>query len=368
MNAASAPRDPSAADPVRWGYIMPAEWSPHEGTWISWPHNPDTWPGHLAEVEAFYVELIAAIARDEFVHINVQDENRRDQIQKLFAENPFRDHIRTWVIRTNDAWCRDYGPTVVIRRGGPTTMPTRLGIDWQYNAWGGKYPPYDDDNAAARRMAAAIGLDCLSGGLFVEGGALDVNGDGWLLTTASCLLNPNRNRDVSREFLEDRLRAMLGVREILWLGGSLAGDDTDGHIDNLVRFVGPRTVATVWERDPRDENYAGLNENLQWLRSWRSADGDPLEVLTLPTPDPILVNSRRLPASYANFYFTNGSVLVPQYQCPQDQIACDVLARCFPNRRIVGLDCTWAIHGLGAIHCLTQQIPSAGPPRAQPSS
>jgi agmatine deiminase len=235
-------------------------------------------------------------------------------------------------------------------------------VQWSYNAWGGKYPPFDQDQAVAASVASAIGLPCVAGGAMLEGGAIDVNGQGWIMTTASCLLNPNRNPGWTLDRMESRLREMLGVEEFLWLQGELEGDDTDGHIDNLARFVGPAEVVVVAGHEPGQT--PGLQANRDFLQAWRSRSGQRLTVHALPLPEPLFDRDQRLPASYANFLITNRSVLVPQFQCPQDVLACQVLADCFPGRRIRGLDCSGAIRGLGAIHCLTQQIPE--PPNRAP--
>jgi agmatine deiminase len=344
------------ASPRQLGYAMPAEWEPHAGTIVSWPHNPNTWPGHLDSAEKFFVELIREIARDETVFVNVADERMREYAQRMLDQKgSMEGEIRWLMVPTNDAWCRDYGPTVVRRRGGSESLPPRLAVKWEYNAWGGKYPPFDLDNAAALSIAKALDIPIVAGGMRLEGGAIDVNGNGWLMTTASCLLHPNRNPGLTREDAEHNLREMLGIDEFLGLQGEIEGDDTDGHIDNLARFVGSAHVVMVYAESLDDPH--GFDANRHLLENWRSRRGEPLRVDLLPVPAPVYDRDNRLPASYANFLITNGSVLVPQYQCPADDQACQILAGCFPSRRIRGIDCTGAIRGLGAIHCLTQQVP-----------
>ncbi len=358
MSSSSTRSADAQSTPARLGYAMPAEWEPHQGTWLTWPHNPDTWPGHLPQVEMFYLDLIAAIARDETVWVLVNPGLPPSRAERMVRERDLPGDIRFLTIATNDAWCRDYGPTVLVRRGGSRALPSRLCVDWEYNAWGGKYPPYDADNAAASQMASALNLTCVAGGMVIEGGSLDGNGQGWMMTTASCLLNHNRNPGADRARMEQRLGSMLGASEVLWLGGSLPGDDTDGHIDNLVRFVDPTTVVAIQPDASYGLDSLGLTENWHQLTAWRSADGRSLVVKALPLANPQKFQTAHWPASYANFYITNGSVLVPSYHCPQDDEACEVLASCFPTRRIVPVDCTYAIRGLGAIHCLTQQVPA----------
>ncbi|GIV62110.1 MAG: agmatine deiminase [Rhodothermaceae bacterium] len=257
---------------------------------------------------------------------------------------------------TNDAWCRDHGAIFVVReRDGRRELAA---TDWGYNAWGGKYPPFDLDNAIPRRMAEALGVPRFEVDMILEGGSIEVNGAGLLLTTTDCLLNPNRNPGRSREEIEQTLRDYLGVRKILWIRGELAGDDTDGHIDNIARFVGEDTVLAVVEDDPADENYEPLQENLARLREMTTVDGRPLRVETLPMPAPVYYGEHRLPASYANFYIGNTVILLPVYNDPNDAVAAEIIGRHFPDRTVVGIDCRELVWGLGAFHCLTQQVPA----------
>jgi agmatine deiminase len=257
---------------------------------------------------------------------------------------------------TNDAWCRDHGPIFVHRQSAGKTEEAIL--DWGYNAWGGKYPPYDLDDVIPTRIGRELGIPVYYPGMVLEGGSIDVNGRGTLLTTEACLLNPNRNPQLDREAIEASLRRHLGVRNILWLGDGIAGDDTDGHIDDLTRFVDPTTVVTVVEEDPADQNYEPLQKNLERLRTMRDQDGTPLRVVTLPMPRPIHQEGQRLPASYANFYIANGLVLLPTYDPERDAEAQATLQGLFPGRDVVGIDCTDLVWGLGAFHCVTQQWPA----------
>jgi agmatine deiminase len=342
--------------PSELGYRMPAEWEPHRATWLSWPHKEASWPGKLDLILPIYARFVAELAQSEPVQINVNAAAMEAQARSLLAEAGATGSIQFHHFPTNDAWCRDHGAIFVVRK-----EPDRHDLaatDWGYNAWGDKYPPYDLDNRIPAHMAAYLGVPVFAGGMILEGGSIDVNGQGLLLTTEQCLLNPNRNPDLTREQIEARLCAFFGVQRILWLGEGIVGDDTDGHIDDIARFVAPDTIVTAVEEDPHDENYAVLQENVQRLHLMRGLDGAPLQILTIPMPPPIVYNGQRLPASYANFYIANSVVLVPFYNHPNDARAVAVLQRCFPTRRIVGIDCTDMIWGLGAWHCLSQQVPS----------
>ncbi len=335
------------------GYRMPAEWEPHRATWLSWPHNPDTWPGKMAPVARVWARLVAALAEGEDVEILVNDfDAARSAVAVLDAEGVSRDRVSFHRIPTNDAWMRDHGPIFVTRAGGEAAL-----IDWTYNAWGGKYPPWDDDDRVPARMAEALRIPVFRPGVVLEGGSIEVNGAGTLLTTESCLLNPNRNPDLDRDGIEGILAENLAVDHFIWLGDGVEGDDTDGHVDDLARFVAPSTVVTVLEEDARDANYAPLRENLTRLEKARDQDGSALEVLTLPMPPPVYEDGMRLPASYANFYIANRSVVVPVFGCEADDRALTTLAGCFPDRSVVPIDAVDLVFGLGAFHCITQQQP-----------
>jgi agmatine deiminase len=337
---------------------MPAEWEPHRGTWLSWPHKMESWPGKFERVPAVFATLARHLAKHEEVHINVAGpamEAEAARVLRAAGAEPTRIFFHH--NPTNDAWCRDHGPIFVQREAGGRLEQAIL--DWGYNAWGGKYPPYDLDDVVPRRIAKELGLPVIEPGIILEGGSIDVNGRGALLTTEACLLNPNRNPHLDRSQIEEYLRAYLGVSHILWLGDGIAGDDTDGHVDDLARFVSPDTVVTVVEEDPADENYEPLQENLERLRGMTDQDGRPLRVVTLPMPRPLSQEGQRLPASYANFYIANGLVMLPTYDPDRDAEAVATLQTLFPDRRIVGVDCTDLVWGLGAFHCVTQQWPLA---------
>ena len=336
---------------------MPAEWAPHEATWLSWPHKEESWPGAFEPVPEIFAQIAGVLSESELVRINVADEEMANEVRTLLKRggvNP--DAIRFHLNPTNDAWVRDHGPIYVVRE--TDGKRERAIVDWEYNAWGGKYPPFDLDNAVPQRIATDSGETVFSPGIVMEGGSIDVNGCGDLLTTTSCLLHPNRNPQLGQAEIEQHLRDHLGVTNILWLGDGIVGDDTDGHIDDLTRFVAEDTVVTVVEADPQDANYAPLQENLARLNTMRLADGRALRVVELPMPSPVFFGEDRLPASYANFLIANRRVLVPVYGDRQDQTALDTLQRLFPDRMVVGIDCRPLVWGLGAIHCVTQQQPA----------
>jgi agmatine deiminase len=344
----------SAQWPTALGYRMPAEWEPHEATWISWPHNRDSWPGVFAGVEPAMTAFVRALAECEPVYINVLDADHEAHVRGLLAKAAPPERLRFYRIATNDAWCRDHGAVFVTRPGAEP----RLAVDFDYNAWGGKYPPFDRDQLVGRQMAEALRVPRFARpDIVLEGGSIELNGAGALLTTEQCLLNPNRNPTLNRDEIERVLRGSFGVAEILWLGDGIEGDDTDGHIDDLTRFVAPGRVVTVMEPNRDDKNHLPLEANRRLLADLEVA-GRALDVVELPMPEPQYLEDQRLPASYANFYIANGAVLVPVFGCRQDSAACSIIADCFPGRRVVPVDCRVIVVGLGTLHCLTQQVPA----------
>jgi agmatine deiminase len=349
---------PTTSTPAQLGFRMPAEWEPHAGTWFSWPRPEGiSFPGKYETVPPVYAELIRHLVTVEDVNINVWNAEMEAFVRGLLQQHgtPLA-RVRFHHFPAYEPWCRDHGPIFLVREQGG--VHERAVVDWGYNAWGGKYPPYDLDDAVPQHVAALRGLPLFSPGIVMEGGALDVNGRGTLLTTRACLLNPNRNPHLNQAQIEQYLRDYLGVRHIVWLGDGIAGDDTDGHVDDLTRFVSADTVVTVVEADPADENYEPLQENLKLLRAARDQDGRPLRVVELPMPRRLEHEEQRLPASYANFYIANGLVLVPTYRDPNDARALEILQREFPGRRVVGVDSTELIWGLGSFHCISQQEPA----------
>ena len=339
--------------PAALGYRMPAEWEPHAATWLSWPRRegisfPDSFDRVLPALRA----MVEALVESEQVCINVCNGAHEAEARAALNGLSF-ERITFYRIPTNEPWCRDHGPVFLTRDVDP-----RLAIvDWDYNAWGNKYPPFDLDEVAPTRVAEILDLPVFYPGMILEGGAIDVNGAGALLTSESCLLNKNRNPNLTRHEIEQRLRNYLGVREILWLGDGIAGDDTDGHIDDLARFVSERTVVTVIEEDRSDENYEALQENLARLREME-IDHRKIDIVTLPMPKKIMREGQRLPASYANFYIANSRVLVPTFADPNDETALSILQKLFPHRCVIGIDSRELIWGLGTFHCLTQQQPA----------
>lgn len=345
--------------PAARGYRMPAEWERHAATWLSWPHNRETWPGCLDRAEAAMVELAVALAGRERVHVNVLDHEHERHVAELLGGRVPPESVFWHRFPTDDAWIRDHGAVFVVRRGEPDPL---LAVDFDYNAWGGKYPPYDLDRRIASLMAEALDVPCHSPGIVLEGGSVDVDGAGAMLTTEQCLLNDNRNPGLDRAGIEAVLADSLGATRVIWLGSGIAGDDTDGHIDNLARFVACNTVVTAVEPNAADPNHVPLKANRERLAAARLADGASLEVIELPMPAPLFIGGRRLPASYANFHIANDVVAVPVFGVAEDSEACGILGDCFADRRIVPIDCTALVVGFGALHCLTQQVPEV--PRA----
>ena len=335
--------------PKQLGYRWPAEWEPHVGTLLSWPHNRDSWPDKFEPVPPVYQKLVAALCEVEEVHILAAAGEVMRQAEDLVGHLP---NVTLHAIPTNDAWARDHGPSFLQ---APKGKPWK-GVDWNYNAWGGKYPPWDDDDAVPARLGEKLGFERFQPGIVMEGGAVDGNGTGLVLTTSECLLNPNRNPHLSQEETERYLKDYLCAEKILWLHRGIAGDDTDGHIDELARFVGPGTVVAAFEEDKSDENYEPLQENFRALEKMTGLDGQPLEVIPLRMPKAKYQDDQRLPASYCNFYIANEIVIVPTFQDSADDAACDLLQRCFPDRRIVPIDALDLVWGLGAFHCISQQI------------
>ena len=351
---ASAPRP---GTPAAAGYAMPAEWAPHAATWISWPHNAETWPARLAATEHAMATAVAALSAGEGVHVNVLDAHHEAEVRaRLAAAGARMDAVRLHAVPTDDAWCRDHGAIFVTRRAREAPLAA---VDFGFNAWGGKYPPWDRDDAVAARMAAILGVPCFAGGMVLEGGSVEVNGDGAVLTTEQCLLNPNRNPSLGREAIEQRLRDTLGVAQVLWLDEGIEGDDTDGHVDDVTRFAGrARVITAVAPRGAR--NHEALDANRRRLAGMRLLDGTPLEVLEVPTPDVLDASGEPLPASYANYYVGNRVVLMPAYDDALDGEAARRIGACFPGRELIAIDCRDVVHGLGALHCLTQQVPATG--------
>jgi agmatine deiminase len=352
---------PAARTPREEGFRWPAEWEPHRATWLVWPHNPETWPGaHLAAAESAYLEVIHALHGSEAVHVLVADGNAEASVRARLGAAGAEAAVYFERLATDDAWIRDHGP---IFLEGPAGV--RALVDFRFDSWGGKYPPYARDDAVPRQIAERLGLRRFQADFVLEGGSIDGNGDGTVLTTESCLLNPNREPGRTREAMEARLSAFLGARQVLWLAEGIEGDDTDGHVDDIARFVDATTVVAVHEPDASDPNHGPLEANLRRLRGMEDAHGRRLAVATLPMPPPLVVDGQRRPASYANFYLANGCALVPVFGAPSDARALAVLGEVLPGRDLVPIPAASLVVGLGAIHCLTQQEP--GPPPGAPA-
>ena len=340
--------------PASLGFRVPAEWEPQAAVWLSWPHRRATWPGHFRPIPAKFAEIVALISRREKVRINVAAPRMRRARSLAIQAGAEMANVEFFDHPTDDVWCRDHGP-IFLRNDGTGEVAL---TDWRFNAWGGKYIHYEQDDGIPARMAGALGLRCFRQSMVLEGGSIDVNGEGVLLTTEACLLNPNRNPQLSRADIEQRLRDFLGATAIIWLGEGIAGDDTDGHVDDLSRFFRADGIVTAVEADPGDVNHRALAGNLERLRSLRTPSGKAFQVVELPMPEPCLCEGQRLPASYANFLVINSAVLMPAFRQPRrDAAAAEVLAGCFPGREIVPIDCLDLVWGLGTLHCISQQQP-----------
>ncbi len=338
------------------GYRMPAEWEKHEATWLAWPHNLRTWPeSHLRIVRETYFRILEALTPREHVHLLVQN---TAQIKRLTGKCRKRrikmKNLIFHAVATADAWIRDYGPIFLRDRRG-----AKAWTKWTFNAWGGKDAEHFADNKVFGSSQKLVPLPCFFTGMILEGGSVDVNGKGACLVTESCLLNPNRNTQFSRSDVEEKLRNYLGVTEVVWLAGGLAGDDTDGHVDNIARFTAAKTVVAVFEPHRRDAHYPALNENWRRLSQWTEEKGKGWRLARLPLPARSLTLEKKiLPASYANFYIANETVLVPSFNDPHDTIAAGILTELFPGRKIVSIDCRALVTGGGSLHCITQQEPA----------
>jgi agmatine deiminase len=346
--------------PAQLGYRMPAEWETHEATWIAWPHHRQDWPGKFSCIPWVYAEIVRHLHRSERVRILVNDTPAEQRVRRLLARSAIDvGRVDFFPYATDRVWTRDYGPIFITRPGGDVAL-----TDWKFNAWA-KYPNWERDDAVPQQVGAALGLPSWqpragAHRVVLEGGSIDVNGQGLLLTTEECLLDTvqARNPGLGRADLERVFADYLSIRKVLWLGRGIAGDDTHGHVDDLARFVNPRTVVTVVEADPADANYEALQDNLCRLRLMTDLEGKPLEVVTMPLPAPVWFDGQRLPASYANFYIANDRVLVPTFNDPNDRQALATLAQLFPGRTVVGIHAVDLVWGLGTLHCLTQQQPA----------
>jgi agmatine deiminase len=348
-------KDTSGIIPASLGYKFPAEFAPHLATWLSWPHKEASWPGKIDSIYPNYAQFIKYLTIGEEVRINVVDETMKSfAIGHLNKAGVDLAKVSFFMHPTNDAWCRDHGPAFLINESAPDR---KVIVDWNYNAWGNKYPPFDLDDVIPTLIGQHFNLPVFHPGIVMEGGSVEFNGKGSLMTSKACLLNENRNPHLNQSQIEDYLCNFYGVDQILWVDDGIVGDDTDGHIDDTVRFVNEDTVITVVESDQQDENYALLQTNLKQLKAMRLINGKQLNIIELPMPDAVIYEDQRLPASYANFYISNNHVIVPTFRSDKDDKALQIIAQCFPNRETVGIDSTDIIWGLGSFHCLSQQEP-----------
>ncbi len=357
----------STQTPHELGYRMPAEWDRHEATWLAWPHNPEDWPGKFQAIPWLYAEIIRLLAARERVHLLVQNEKEQGRATGILERAQANlDNVSFHQWPTDRVWTRDSGPIFIRNMEGRVAL-----TNWLFNAWA-KYPDWHFDDQVPDRAAELLGVPQWQpaidiGGenrrLVLEGGSIDTNGQGILLTTEECLLSEvqQRNPGVSREQLERAFHDYLGIEEVIWLGRGIAGDDTHGHVDDITRFVGPATIVTAVEQNTKDANHEPLAENLALLKAVRTPDGKPFNLVELPLPRPVVFRKQRLPASYANFYIANGLVLVPTFHDPNDRIALGILADLFPDREVIGIHAVDLVWGLGTLHCMTQQQPATVP-------
>jgi agmatine deiminase len=369
--------------PAELGYHMPAEWRRHTATWLSWPKDPETWPNRVPRVQEVFLEMMAALAPNEIVNLLVDDAETERAVRRRCSFSG-AENVHFHLIPTVDSWIRDYGPNFIVRDEASDKLQFVAGSnkesneddklkfvgdslaynDWIFNAWGNKYAELKQDDAIPALLESFLQLPRFNPGIVMEGGSIEVNGAGCVLTTEQCLLNQNRNPQLSKNEIEEYLRDYLGVRKILWLGEGIVGDDTDGHIDDIARFIAPNVIVCAVEDDPQDANYELLQDNLKRLQSMTGGDDRPFEIVTLPMPGVVggtSTDSRnldRLPASYANFYIANSVVLAPIFGHANDSRAVKTLEKLFPSRRVVGINCEPLVWGMGTIHCVTQQQPA----------
>jgi agmatine deiminase len=346
--------------PAQLGWYMPAEWQPHEATWMAWPHQRDDWPGKFLTIPWVYAEIIRHLHSGERVHLLVNDAGAEKRARAVLQkEGVALDQVRFFHLTTDRAWIRDYGPLFLTNGRGENAF-----TNWHFNGWA-KYPDWHKDDAIPDQLETILNMPAWKPAsrarrVVLEGGSIDVNGAGLLLTTEECLLSKDqeRNPGLARADLEQVFADYLGIRKVLWLGNGIAGDDTHGHVDDLARFVAPGTVVTVVEKNVADPNHQPLQENLRRLKAMTDPEGRPFDVVELPMPEPVFFARQRLPASYANFYIANEKILVPTFNDPHDRLALGILADLFPTRQVAGIHAVDLVWGLGTIHCMTQQQPN----------
>ncbi|MFZ1127796.1 agmatine deiminase family protein, partial [Methanoregula sp.] len=350
---AMAPIPRKGDTPRKLGFFMPAEWEPHDAVWLSWPHNKNTFP-NLKMVEEGYVRFIAEVVRSERVEIFVPTPLVNRMVKtRLRSAGVDLSRVTIRTITYSDVWIRDYGPTFVVN---PAIRKSAM-VRWEFNAWGKKYEDQITDGQVPTDMNRWLDLPVFRPGIILEGGSIDTNGRGTVLTTRACLLNPNRNPELTREEIEVYLKEYLGAVKIVWLNRGVAGDDTDGHIDDIARFVSPSTIICAYEENPADENYAVLKENYEILMHATDQENNPFTIVKLPMPAPVTSGDERFPASYTNFYIGNTVVIVPVFDDPHDEEALRILQDLFPDRTVTGINARAMVEGFGTFHCATQQQP-----------
>lgn len=342
--------------PAKLGFSMPAEWAQHEATWLAWPQNVETWPGpHLKIVEEAFLQMMEGLLPQEKVNLLVQNQAEGEQVKKRLQGMGIKvKNLIPHVFPTVDSWIRDYGPTFLLNQKGEKAW-----VKWIFNAWGAKYESLMKDTEVFEKGASMIPHPCFKPGIVMEGGSIEVNGEGVCMITEQCQLNPNRNPKLNKKQIEEYLRNYLGVSQILWLGEGIVGDDTDGHIDDIARFVDKQTILAAFEEDERDANYGFLKENWEKLQHSTDTRGKKWNLIKLPMPGKLEDAGVRLPASYANFYIGNASILLPVFKHKNDDRAVKILREIFPKREIIPIDCRSLVYGLGAIHCVSQQEPAS---------
>ena len=344
--------------PAALGYKMPPEWFPHHSTWLAWPKNSTTWPDRVIQVQKIYLQLISLLSSHEKIDLLVDKKSTQVSILKQLKEYKVPlQQIRFHLIPTADSWIRDYGPNFIVRlRKGNKELAFN---HWKFNSWGNKYEDLKQDTNIPETLESVFKVPRFTPPLVLEGGAFDINGKGICLTTESCLLNPNRNPNYSRSEIEQYLANFIGINKVIWLGKGIVGSDTDGHVDELARFINSNTIICAIEEDPSDENYSLLQENYQRLEKARDLKGHPFKIVSLPMPKAVQISQKRLPASYANFYIANKMVLVPTFNQTRDQNAIKILQKNFHDRKVIGVDCSDMLLGMGTLHCITQQQPES---------
>ncbi len=338
------------------GYRMPAEWEEHEATWLTWPKKADSWPGKIEKIPPVWINMMKGLLEGEKVRLLVDNQEMEAVVLHLVKEAKIDSKdLEIYIHETDDSWMRDSGAIFVKNEKSQSPI---IGLNWEYNAWGGKYPPFDKDNRIPSWIGGELNIPIVSAEMVLEGGSIDTDGAGHLLTTTSCLLNPNRNPSMSQEEIEHRLKDFLGVDEIYWLGDGIVGDDTDGHVDDITRFVAKGRILTAIEEKEEDENFKALRENKEALKTFKDRAGSAFEIIDFPMPDPVYHEGHRLPASYANFYIGNSCILLPVFNQKKDKQAEGILRDLFPDRKIHPVFAEDLVWGLGACHCVTQQQPA----------